>query len=284
MKEFLKKLYKNRSKKLIIIILDENRPGEDEDFAFKPSKLFNFIGFIILIISIILVTVFMATPMGEYIYSRTDVESKRTMANIIERISALQDTLDARDTQLEVIKTVIRTNTDTILAIDESALISTTSDDLLIDRYSPFKYKSVLNSITASDLALANVLLDGSDFPAPYPIKGSLTRVFDIKNKHYGIDIATKKDELFTSVGNGTVIAATWTISYGYVISIQHKNAIISTYKHATKLHKKEGDSVHKGDILGLVGNVGTSSSGSHLHFEIWKDGIPQNPILYLNN
>ncbi|HBX66955.1 MAG TPA: hypothetical protein DEG32_12680, partial [Balneolaceae bacterium] len=61
-----------------------------------------------------------------------------------------------------------------------------------------------------------------------------------------------------------------------------HSEGIVTTYKHLSKLNKKEGDLVLKGDILGEIGNAGVLSTGPHLHFEIWKNGVPQNPEVYL--
>lgn len=281
--DFLRKLFRNRKTKLRIIVIDDANTGNDESFKFRPRTFYSVLTLIVLGISIVIASIFMATPLGGFIYSKTDMEARRTINNIVERINALQDTLDVRDAQLETIKTVIRTNADTTLARDEN-LLATMEDVSATNPQISMQYKSVLSEVASSDLALTNVLLKSSEFPAPYPVTGSFTRGFDAKSKHYGIDIATKKDEIFTSIANGTVITAAWTISYGYIIAIQHDDGIISIYKHATKLNKQEGESVHKSDILGLVGNIGTSSLGSHLHFEIWKDGVPQNPLLYLIN
>ncbi len=71
-------------------------------------------------------------------------------------------------------------------------------------------------------------------------------------------------------------------MNYGYVIHIQHENGIVSIYKHASSLSKNIGDIVLKGDIVGTVGNAGTQSTGPHLHIEIWRNGVPQNPLMYL--
>jgi murein DD-endopeptidase MepM/ murein hydrolase activator NlpD len=63
---------------------------------------------------------------------------------------------------------------------------------------------------------------------------------------------------------------------------VQHSEGVITTYKHLSKLNKKEGDLVLKGDILGEIGNAGVLSTGPHLHLEISKNGVPQNPEVYL--
>ena len=57
---------------------------------------------------------------------------------------------------------------------------------------------------------------------------------------------------------------------------------MMSVYKHGARLLKNQGDFVLQGDILGLVGDRGILSSGSHLHLELWKDGTPQNPLMLL--
>lgn len=71
-------------------------------------------------------------------------------------------------------------------------------------------------------------------------------------------------------------------MNYGYVVHIQHENGIVSIFKHASGLTKEVGDIILKGDIVGTVGNVGTLSTGPHLHLEIWRNGVPQNPMMYL--
>ena len=87
---------------------------------------------------------------------------------------------------------------------------------------------------------------------------------------------------MITSIADGTVVSASWTVSEGYVLSIQHAGGMLSIYKHCSSLTKKSGDNVLKGDIVGTTGDVGVTSSGPHLHFEIWKDGLPQDPGMYL--
>lgn len=283
MKDFLKKLYDDRKKTVKVILLDDSGPGNDKSYTIKPQSLFNFWFTTSIILAIVVALIFMLTPLGGLLYNSDEIEFRNELSAISKRVMALQDSLDVRDSQLVEIKKVIRTNADTTLAQDarlRSALEARNSNNPYISN--PFQFTTVLDEIDDSEFLIANILNNNAGFPSPYPVQGTYTRGHEPNNGHYGIDIATKKDEPFTSVADGTIIASFWTIEYGYVLSVQHSDGIVTTYKHCSKLYKQEGESVQKGDILGLIGDVGVASSGSHLHFEIWKNGVSQNPLLYL--
>lgn len=110
------------------------------------------------------------------------------------------------------------------------------------------------------------------------PVSGIITRKFDTKGKHYGVDIVAKKNEPIKSTADGSVVIASWTQDSGYVIGIQHKNQLISFYKHNSVLLKKVGDYVKAGDIVAIIGDTGELTDGPHLHFELWYGGNPANP------
>ncbi|MGL5683540.1 MAG: murein hydrolase activator EnvC family protein [Marinifilaceae bacterium] len=110
------------------------------------------------------------------------------------------------------------------------------------------------------------------------PVEGIVSRAYNEKNKHFGTDIVAKQDAKVTSVLDGMVVFADWTIKTGYVIHVQHKNNLLSIYKHNSVLLKQQGDYVRAGEVLAVVGNTGEESSGAHLHFELWRGGNPLDP------
>ncbi len=110
------------------------------------------------------------------------------------------------------------------------------------------------------------------------PVIGVLTRKFDTKTKHYAVDIVAKKNEPIKTIADGSVIISSWTQDSGYVIGIQHKNQLISFYKHNSVLLKKVGDYVKAGDIIAIIGDSGELTDGPHLHLELWYNGSPINP------
>ena len=212
------------------------------------------------------------------------VEKRREIQNISERVLALQDSLNIRDQQLGEIKEVIRLNQDTTLALNQrlSTVNSNTNTSEGNATSASYSNLNIFEDFESGNFVSMNILNGAPDFPAKSPVSGTKTRGYEPNEGHYGLDIATKENDEFTSVAEGTVISNSWTIDFGYVISVQHNDGLVSTYKHCSKLYKTKGEKVLKGDVLGLVGNKGVSSSGPHLHFEIWKNGVSKNPISYL--
>ena len=115
------------------------------------------------------------------------------------------------------------------------------------------------------------------------PVKGLVTNSFNSLADHYGTDIVAASNEVVKATLEGTVIMATWTLETGWVIQIQHKNNLISIYKHNAELLKRVGDFVEVGEAIAIIGNSGELTTGPHLHFELWYLGIPLDPEDYIS-
>ncbi|MBL0095312.1 MAG: M23 family metallopeptidase [Bacteroidetes bacterium] len=82
---------------------------------------------------------------------------------------------------------------------------------------------------------------------------------------------------------DGTVVISSFTSETGYVIGVQHTNNIFTLYKHNSALLKSVGDYVKAGEVIAIIGNTGEFSTGPHLHFELWYNGSPVNPLEYIS-
>jgi murein DD-endopeptidase MepM/ murein hydrolase activator NlpD len=65
------------------------------------------------------------------------------------------------------------------------------------------------------------------------------------------------------------------------MLMLSHGGGYVTVYKHNQCLFKTAHDYVKRGEVIALLGSSGKTSLGSHLHFEVWKDGIPQDPNEY---
>ena len=114
------------------------------------------------------------------------------------------------------------------------------------------------------------------------PVKGIISDGYNPATGHPYVDIAAPANSVVSSILDGTVIMAAYVRETGHTIQIQHDNNLISIYKHNEKLLKKTGDKVSAGTAIALVGNSGDLSYGNHLHFELWHNGAPVDPTLYI--
>ena len=99
---------------------------------------------------------------------------------------------------------------------------------------------------------------------------------------HYGIDIARPSNYTIKASDNGVVKTAGKHSTYGNYVVIDHNNGYESLYAHLSKIDVTVGQVVEQGSAIGVMGSTGRST-GTHLHFEIHKNGAEVNPLAYLN-
>lgn len=105
--------------------------------------------------------------------------------------------------------------------------------------------------------------------------------IYKTKRFHEGIDLAAPVGRSVHAYTSGTVTFAGRTGALGLAVYINHGNGLETRYGHLSKIYVKKGQKVSTGDKIGAVGNSG-SSTGPHLHFEVRKNGKPQNPWDYI--
>src|SRR5690554_3735110 len=94
---------------------------------------------------------------------------------------------------------------------------------------------------------------------------------------HEGLDIGTWYNTPVLATADGKVKYAGWKGGYGYVLIIEHGFGYETTYAHLNKIKASKGENVRRGQVIALSGNSG-KSTGPHLHYEVRKNNIPQNP------
>lgn len=113
------------------------------------------------------------------------------------------------------------------------------------------------------------------------PVKGVMSQ--KMSAAHLAVDIVTKAGEPVKSVLDGRVIFSEYSKTSGFTIIIFHNSQFISVYKHLQSTNKKAGDRVKVGEVIGLVGNTGTHTTGPHLHFELIFEGRYVNPTDFIS-
>jgi murein DD-endopeptidase MepM/ murein hydrolase activator NlpD len=98
---------------------------------------------------------------------------------------------------------------------------------------------------------------------------------------HEGIDISTSRGEPVLATADGKVLLSGWAGEYGRAIEIVHNDRYVTLYGHLQQTLVEEGQVIHRGDRVGLVGSTGRSTA-PHLHYEVRVDGRPVNPLEYI--
>ena len=246
-------------------------------YVFVVVGLFSFL--LIALTSIIIIT----TPIRNYLPGYLDAEIRNEMISQSLKIDSLEHTLNSKSAYFANLASILKgeisieavMQSDSIrpIVLDSTELGKTSLTEDFIKRYEE-ESKYSLSSLpqTYSQTAITFYR----------PVKGIVSSSFNIKEKHFGVDIAADSKESILATLDGRIIHAGFDPSAGYVIHLQHKNGYVSIYKHNAILLKKQGDFVKAGEAIALVGNTGNLSTGPHLHFELWNKGEPVNPEEYI--
>jgi len=121
------------------------------------------------------------------------------------------------------------------------------------------------------------------------PLPGRITSGMGIRKhpvggfrgKHTGVDLAAKEGTSITAAASGTVVQTGEGDYIGKFVIISHKDSYMTIYGHCSQILTTAGKIVKKGQIIAKSGQTGRVT-GPHLHFEIRKNGIPQDPLKYL--
>lgn len=279
-----KRIIRKLKVKYRLVLMDDATLEQKISFRLTPLNVFLASGTISIVLIFLTTYLIAFTQLREYIPGYTDVGLSRRLYDLQQKADSLEQQMVAREVVMKSIRGLL---TGSDINVGRGADTSAT----------PTNYGSITNKRSSED-SLLRVDVENADRYSLRPtekkagmsntgiyfapVKGYITSHFDATAKHYGIDVAAPKNETVKAVRDGTVIYASWSIETGYSIMIQHSGNELSAYKHNSALLKKQGETVRAGDPVAIIGDSGEYSSAPHLHFELWKNGIPVDPVLYI--
>lgn len=257
-----------------------------EEKASLRLSLFNLLVVVgSIIIAMVSLTIYLVafTNLREYIPGYADSSSKKKLLELLIITDSLEKKSAANDIFLQNLQLVIQGKNipDSLMyQRDTTSRFShitdqRSKDDSLLRAMVESEDQYNLSATTVNKNNLASSLFFT-------PLRGTITDRFNPDIGHYGIDIASRKNEAVKATLPGTVIVSAWTSESGYILVIQHSDNLISVYKHNAVLLKKAGALVKSGEPIAIVGNSGEITTGPHLHFELWYNGIPIDPELHM--
>lgn len=257
----------------------------EEKFSLRLTRLNVFVwASLSAIVLIFLTTILIAfTPIREYIPGYSSQELERRASELYFKTDSLQQLVGYQTEYIANIQKVLTGD----LKFEQADPDNTSTDvsDLSAGDLAPSQADSMLRETVRKEDKY-NLFLSaksGSNFVLFPPAQGPISAEFNLKEKHFAVDVNVPINTPIKAAADGRVILTEWSVETGYVVLVEHSNNLLTVYKHNTKLTKSQGDIVKAGEVIAISGNTGTLTTGPHLHFELWNNGYPVDPKTFID-
>ncbi len=267
-----------------LVVLNEDTFEEKLTFKLTRLNVFIFGGLfsIILIVSTIFLIAF--TPLKEYIPGYSSTKLRNQASDLVYKVDSLEQVLSVNNLYIQSVKELLTGKISEVQFDKDSVLQSIQYDKDSIDLNPSSSDLEFRQDVETTDrYSIFAEATKNADVVFFAPVAGTLSDGYDLQKKHFAVDIAVEMNTPVKSVADGTVIFAEWTAQTGHVIIVKHSGGYTSIYKHNTALHKQQGDLVKSGEVIASAGDTGELSTGPHLHFELWSEGYPVNPLNFID-
>ncbi len=279
-------LHKLHDKYRLVIMRNDTL---EEKLSFRMTRLnvFIFVGTVVIFLVTATIYLVAFTPLREYIPGYADFNTREILRTLMHRTDSLERDLRQKDLYIHNIRNIVE-GRDMVSELPDTI---SNQEAYQIQELRRSKEDSILRAemegrvmyeeqiwINPENAALRRPV---ASFFFP-PLSGVVSNYFNPSQGHFGIDIVASDETIISSTLDGTVIFAEWTLETGYTIGIQHPNNLISIYKHNSQLLSEPGSFVQAGEPIAVIGDTGLYSTGTHLHFELWFNGNPVNPLDYI--
>ncbi|MGW8315634.1 MAG: M23 family metallopeptidase [Bacteroidales bacterium] len=279
-----RKLLQKLTHKYRMVVLNEDTYEEVGNMRLSRLNLIALVGVILILLVAIIFSLIAYTNIRELVPGYPDAAMRQHIRENAMKVDSLEYEQAVRDQYFENLRRIISgempenymNDTTGMINPQEITFIRSTNDSLLrqqVEAEEQFRLSALEENQVNKNLY---------DLHFFTPVNGIVTRSFNPREGHFGIDLVAEPNEVVKAVLDGTVTMSTWTLETGYVIQIQHDYELLSVYKHNATLFKSVGQKVKAGDAIAIVGNSGELTTGPHLHFELWHDRVPLNPAEYI--
>ncbi|MFB6230695.1 MAG: M23 family metallopeptidase [Salinibacter sp.] len=292
--KFLVDLVRHSGVTHTLIMMDAEEMGETRRYQIQPERLLLAWGGSLLVGSLIAGALLSFTPLRSVFPGHSTEQIRESAQLNAVRLRALQDSIAVQRQYIERLQQLITGKVDPAAQSDVASPAESPSSTPRPRRgQNPGEATASSKpdghgqpAIPPSRTPVAGKSpSSGLSFPVRPPVmNGFPTREFNAKTGHYGVDLAVSEGEFVRAIGEGYVVLADWTRDGGYTIAVQHGGGYLSIYKHNKRLLKQLGDRIQAREPLAVSGNTGEITTGPHLHFELWRNGLAQDPQSYVTD
>ena len=275
---------KNSQQKYKVVVSNDETFEEIMSLKTNNFQLFLFALLYTILVVIFSTTIIFFTQVREYVPGYPSTDLLVSAAKITVKADSLEKELALNAQFFSAIESVLkgdsnetaqRLEQDTSIKNDlkEVEIVATIPQDSILRAY--------VDNQDRFNLTRNQLLIDSKRYYSP--VKGVVTDGFDIEKNHFAVDVSVDIGTPVKALLAGTVLFSEWSIETGHVILLDHGENLVSVYKHNSKVLKSQNDTVQAGEVIAFSGEEGALSSGPHLHFEIWRNGLPIDPETILS-
>ncbi|MBO4645602.1 MAG: M23 family metallopeptidase [Bacteroidales bacterium] len=291
-RQLWQRIWQNWKVKHSLIIRNETTGHDSIRLRLSPRNIF--VGVTLSVVTLIVLTALLIafTPLRYYIPGYTTPDEHRKYEATERKVDSLQKLVAENDLFVQNFCALLNEQLND--SIGSQPAVGLASEDGLPEadvepseaelalREEAGDLLQAVSSRQSSDAVTVNQRADIQNLFLQPPTSGTIITAYNIAQNQYGIDIANQAGTLITAACDGIIIYAGYDVNDGNVIIIQHHDNVLTAYKNNQTLLKNKGAKVSVGEPIARMGNSGISDKGSHLHFELWHNGFPLNPMDYI--
>jgi murein DD-endopeptidase MepM/ murein hydrolase activator NlpD len=258
----------------------------EEKVSFKLSRLNVFVSIGISAIVLISGTSLLIalTPLREYIPGYSSARLRRQAFDLVQKTDSIDTQLAYYQRYLNTIQSIVEgrepdslgvSAPEQVAQLPQDEALKPSDDEVSLRKKVEEEEKFNVEPSSAGKRNLENLAFFT-------PVKGVVSNSFSNENDHLAVDVLAPANSAIKACLDGHVLLAQWTAETGHILMLQHANGLISVYKHNSALLKEQGDLVKAGEAIAIIGNSGELTTGPHLHFELWHEGNPVDPQLFM--
>ncbi len=225
-----------------------------------------------------------------YIYYKDSVTKSQSVNKLISAINLLSQDINKNKIIEAKLKNKLQGIEETLLEMQEVLNKKGIKKELSIGGEFIPPEKLTLSYVDYIKKDIDYLFNTVKSIPVGTPLKGKINSSFGYRKDpfksrsgfHSGLDIDANYGQHVVATADGVVTKASWHTNYGKTVIVKHKDNYETLYGHLSKLQVKEGQELKVGDVIGKAGSTGRST-GTHLHYEVIKDGKRVNPKNFLS-
>ena len=277
-----KKRWKQIRKELLhkyrVVLVDTQTFAERFSFTLSGFNVFLAAGTTVVVLVGMTLLLIAYTPLREYIPGYASTKLRREALHLSTQVDSLESVVNYHEKQWSTVRRLL-TNEPLPDSVVSEAPSAQADPNKLKPTASEQKFREQQEVQDQYRLTRRpNVQARASLIP---PVAGTLVEKYAPARGHLGVGWSVSSGTTIKCALDGTVVQADWSPDLGHFLWVQHANNTLTFYSQNAQVLKKRGTRVRAGEALAISGK-GLRNASAAVHFELWMNGQPVNPLVYL--